>query len=350
MPRQRPRPETDTPDLVAAALGERLRAPLAVVLGSPRQAADVAGLLDDRDIVCFQLDLYQADRLRADLADLGSDAEVKTAPDLWDLPADFQTVVFLAQRGGERILKLDMIEQGFHVLRGGGTFAVVSDYPNDQFFPEQLRKVFGKIHMPEAGAGHVIWAQRQKDRPRRRHEITFQVRADASLSVRFLSRPGVFSYGRFDDGARGLVDVMEVHPGDRILDVGCGCGTNGTIAGLRAGTEGHVTFLDSNVRAAALAEHNARANGLTAFAVLPQSDLDGLPARHFDVILANPPYYAQHAIAERFIRGARPLLKPGGRLYLVTKQPDALGPLIADVFGPTEAVERRGYVILCARA
>jgi 23S rRNA (guanine1835-N2)-methyltransferase len=348
MPRQRPRPETDTPDLLAAALGDRLRAPLAVVLGSPRQAADIAGLLDDRDIVCYQMDLYQADRVRAELADLGADAEVKAAPDLWDLPADFQTVVLVAQRGGERILKLDMIEQGFHVLRQGGTFAVVSDYPNDQLFPEQLRKVFGKIHVPEGGEGHVVWAQRHKERPRRRHEITFQARID-ERSLRFLSRPGVFSYGHFDDGARALIEVMDVQPGNRVLDLGCGCGTNGIVAGLRAGPEGHVTFVDSNVRAMALAEHNARSNGVTMFKAQAQSDFEGLPARHFDVILANPPYYAQHTIAERFIRGARPLLRPGGRFYLVTKQPDTVGPLMAEAFGPTEPVERRGYVVLCAQ-
>lgn len=348
MPRQRPRPETDAPDLLAAALGERLRAPLVVVLGSPRQAADLAGLLDERDIVCYQMDLYQADRLREELAVLGSEAEVKTAPDLWDLPADFQTVVFPAQRGGERILKLDMIEQGFHVLRPGGTFAVVSDYPNDQFFSEQLRKVFGKIHVPEAGEGHVVWAQRQKDRPRRRHEITFQARVGAGPSLRFLSRPGVFSYGRLDDGARALLEVMDVQPGNRILDMGCGCGSNGIVAGLRAGPEGQVTFLDSNVRAVALTEHNARSNGLAGFEVKAQPDFAGLPGCQFDVILANPPYYAQHAIAERFIRGARPLLARGGRFYLVTKQPDVVGPLVADVFGPTEPIERRGYIVLCA--
>ena len=33
---------------------------------------------------------------------------------------------------------------------------------------------------------------------------------------RFVSRPGVFSYGRFDDGARALCEVMEVEAGDFI--------------------------------------------------------------------------------------------------------------------------------------
>ena len=51
------------------------------------------------------------------------------------------------------------------------------------------------------------------------------------LAVRFVSRPGVFSYGRFDEGARALTEVMQVAPGDAVLDLGCGSGTVGVIAG-----------------------------------------------------------------------------------------------------------------------
>src|SRR6202008_4948977 len=102
--------------------------------------------------------------------------------------------------------------------------------------------------------------QRHVDHPRRLHELTFQVRLDSERSLRYLSRPGVFAYGRFDDGARALVETAEVRPGGAVLDVGWGCGTNGVCAGLRAGPEGRAAFLDSNVRAVALAEHNARAN------------------------------------------------------------------------------------------
>ena len=43
----------------------------------------------------------------------------------------------------------------------------------------------------------------------------------------------------------------------------------------------------------------------------------------------NPPYYAHGAIAELFIERSLPLLRPGGRFYLVTKQADRIGPLMA---------------------
>ena len=86
----------------------------------------------------------------------------------------------------------------------------------------------------------------------------------------------------------------------------------------------------------------------TDFQVVASSRVEGLPAASFDVALANPPYYAQSSIARLFIERSRVLLRPGGRLYLVTKRPDQVGPIMADVFGPTEVVTRRGYSVLCA--
>src|SRR6185436_16641557 len=160
------------------------------------------------------------------------------------------------------------------------------------------------------------------EKPRRRHEVTFQVSRGELPSLRFLSRPGTFSYGRFDEGARALVEVMEIQGNDRILDLGCGCGTNGIHAALRAGPESHVTFVDSNLRALALTEINARANGVTHFDLHGAKEGQGLPEQTFDVALANPPYYAQGTIAQMFIQCAAAALKPGGRFFLVTKQPD----------------------------
>jgi len=343
LPRSK-RPASPARDL-SDALGERLRPPVAVVLGGPREVADLVVDLPG-EVVCYQMDLYLADRLRDELAEVGTAAQVVTAPDLWDLPAEFQTVIYPAPKGGERGLKVDMIEQAFHVLRPHGILAAHSAYEADQFFPGQLKKVFGKFHAPVVTQNRVFWAQRQADRPRRRHEMTFQARYAEGESLRFVSRPGTFAYGRFDEGARALVETMEVRSGDRILDIGCGCGTNGVFAGRRSG--GHVTFVDSNVRAVALAEQNARANGLTDFAAVASHTLTELPDRGFDVALANPPYYAQHSIAQLFIERGRALLRPGGRFYLVTKQPDVLGPFLAEVFGRADPLPRRGYTVLSA--
>jgi 16S rRNA G1207 methylase RsmC len=99
-----------------------------------------------------------------------------------------------------------------------------------------------------------------------------------------------------------------------------------------------------------LAEHNAAACGLKSFRTVGSDALADLPQASFDVILANPPYYAQQAIAHFFIARSQMLLKRGGRLFLVTRQAGGLLPMIEDTFGDPEIIERRGYTIFRCRA
>jgi 16S rRNA G1207 methylase RsmC len=359
----------------AEVIRSKLRPPLVVALGAPMEVAELLADLQIKESTCYQMDLYQADRLRAELSRRHVTAQVVASADLWDLPPDFQTVLYPAPLGGERSLKIDMVEQAFHVLLGcpslkrqrsevphladasgsdiqrpRGVLIVLSPHERDQLFPGLLKKIFGVVHATAAVEGNVFWCYREGERPRRRHEVTFQARVGDEPSLRFLSRPGVFSYGRFDAGARALVETMQIEAGDRILDVGCGCGTNGVFAGRISGPTGTVAFVDSNVRAVALAEHNARANGLNNFQAIASTVVGSLPEASFDVVLANPPYYAQGTIAQLFIERSLSLLRPGGRFYLVTKQADQIGPLVAAAFGQAAVVERRGYIILCATA
>jgi 16S rRNA (guanine1207-N2)-methyltransferase len=326
----------------------RLRPPLAVVLGSPAEVVNLLGAADAGGATCYQMDLHQAERLREALAARRLPAAVVTLPDLWDLPTGFQSAVYLPARGGERELKIDMVEQAFHVLKPRGAFVVWSSYETDPFFPSLLKKIFGRAHVRHADADTVLWAHRDGERPRRRHEMTFQARVAGGPSCRFLSRPGTFSYGRFDNGARALAEVMQIEAGDRVVDIGCGCGTNGVFAWQQAEPDGFVTFVDSNVRAATLAEHNARHNGVSSFEVIATSTVGGPREGSYDVALANPPYYAGGAVARLFIERARELLKPGGRFYLVTKQPNESAALIEEAFGAVEAFMNRGYMVLCA--
>src|SRR5205085_10090469 len=144
-------------------------------------------------IVCYQMDLYPAGRIKEMFGDR---VRVETGADLWDLPAEFQTLIYLPAFGGERELKIDMIEHAFHVLQPGGSLIVWSPYEDDSFFPAQLKKIFGKPHTYTSDSGSVLVCHRNGDRPRRRHEVTFQNKLGDDAACRFLSRPGTFSYGR----------------------------------------------------------------------------------------------------------------------------------------------------------
>jgi len=333
---------------LAPIVANKLRPPIGVVLGSPGEVAELVHVLPDGDITCFQMDRFQADRLSESLRLRGQSAKVETRADLWDL-ANFQTLIYPVAHGGERALKLDMIEHAFHALRDHGALIVLSPYDRDDFFPPVLKKVFGKVHAPMEGDNAVFWCQRDGDRPRRRHEITYHVRVDETKSCHFVSRPGVFGYGFCDDGARALTEAMELEPGQRVLDLGCGVGVIGVLAAQRIGPEGLVTFADSNCRAIALAEINAKANGVARFEAIASHTLTDWPNATFDAVLANPPYYARGSIIHHFIERGHALLRPGGVLCLVTKQVDVTWPMIQERFAEPELFESRGYVIFRAR-
>jgi 16S rRNA G1207 methylase RsmC len=344
MPTRRSPRKADFPELLSAVEG-RLAGPFVIILGSPREVVGLAHAMPTSDVTCYQMDLFQATRLKAELREANTQATVTTSADLWDLPRQFKTAIFPVPFGGERGLKLDMVEQAYHVLEPGGSFIVLSPYEKDDLFANVIKKVFGKIHCPMDTKNAVYWSQAGADKTRRRHEQSYRVRVDENTSVDFASRPGVFSYGRFDHGARALVEAVEIKPGDRIADLGCGVGTNGILTGLRSGPTGFVAFADSNLRALAVAEENAKKLGLTNWRCYPSTTLEGLDDDSYDVVLANPPYYAQMSIARLFAERGRQMLKPGGRFYLVTKQIDAIYPILEEVFGSCDVGELRGYYV-----
>ena len=58
-----------------------------------------------------------------------------------------------------------------------------------------------------------------------------------------------------------------------------------------------------------------------------------LPTGEYDVVLANPPYFANSEVGRHFILTARDVLRPGGRFYFVTKMPVQTIPEIVETFG-----------------
>src|SRR5258708_5677328 len=103
---------------LAQTVAAKLRPPFGVVLGPPREVGELVQVLPERETTCYQMDLFQSHRLTELLT---RPAVVDAHADLWDLAPTFQTLIYPVPHGGERALKLDMIEQAFHVLRPHGT-------------------------------------------------------------------------------------------------------------------------------------------------------------------------------------------------------------------------------------
>ncbi|MBX7104405.1 MAG: methyltransferase [Gemmataceae bacterium] len=328
------------------AVKDRLGGPVLVLLGSPRTAGDLVEAVGRPDSVCWQIDGYQGDRLQEELVVRGLTARVEVTPDLWDLPAEFGAVVFPSPPSGERELKLDLVDQSFHVLKQRGMLAVLSPVNKDKFYPPLMKKVFGKVALETGKLGTVLWSVRDGERKRRRHEQTFSARVRPKEYVEFLTRPGLFSYGKLDDGTRSLLDVLEVREGERIVDLGCGCGVAGIVAALRAGETSSLTLADSNARAIAVARLNIEKHGLKHAEAIMTNNFQDLPEKKFDLALANPPYFAHGTIAALFAKSAHRLLKRGGRLYLVTRQVEEVAAILEELFEPPLILARRDYAVL----
>jgi 16S rRNA (guanine1207-N2)-methyltransferase len=88
------------------------------------------------------MDRFQAARLADILTTRSRSATIETRPDLWDLanPPGLQTLIYPVPYGGERALKLDMVEQAYHVLAPHGVLIVLSPYDKDDLFPPALKR------------------------------------------------------------------------------------------------------------------------------------------------------------------------------------------------------------------
>lgn len=159
---------------------------------------------------------------------------------------------------------------------------------------------------------------------------------------RFVSDNGVFSKGELDAGTALLLSALPESFEGRLLDLGCGWGPVGVLAGSRW-PRARVTMADVNPRALALALRNAAANGVRAEAVLSDGfeSLDG----PFDLIALNPPIRAGKETVYRLFRQCAAGLSAEGRLMIVMRKqqgaPSAL-KFLKTLFDFVETVARKG--------
>ena len=114
-----------------------------------------------------------------------------------------------------------------------------------------------------------------------------------------------------------LGGFAQVRRGERVCDLGAGIGLPGLLL-LSREPEVHITDIDIDETACALARRSAEANGLTERIRIIQADLRRReqlpPGGSFDVCVANPPYFPPHT--GRVAEGSR----GGVRLSFCTKR------------------------------
>lgn len=161
------------------------------------------------------------------------------------------------------------------------------------------------------------------------------------------TRPGLFSPGHIDRGTLAMLSHVEISPGMRIMDLGCGCGVVGVVAAKIAGEE-NVFISDVDPMAVETARRNAERNGVGGAHVCVSDGFRDVDASGFDLILSNPPYQADFSVAKGFIEKGFNRLKIGGRLYMVTKRREWYRNKMIAVFGGVEIRETDGYFVFIA--
>ena len=361
-------------------------------------AAAVADRLPASSVVCCYLDVFLAQQARNQVCEGRPNLTIECET---DLPAgEFDTVAFPFLKQGEAELTRELMQQGYERLKLGGKMFVSTNNPRDKWIKEQLELLFDKVAVRPHTHGLIYTATKIGSQIRIRDFTAEFAFRDGERIVKAISRPSVFSHRELDVGSRALLEATmlptkAVRAGMRILDIGCGAGTVGIALALRA-PRVHVHAVDSNPRALQCTVRGAELNGLRVLNRLPkpieepapvktargktaakkvdqqpsnessgtdavleettstlstQLDADGdipLPGT-FDIVLANPPYYSNWAIAKIFVEAAARALKPGGKLFLVTKNAEWYLINLPWVLADVEAHEVRDYSIVTAR-
>jgi len=286
-------------------------------------------------------------------------------PQISVLPAGFEafdTVVVEIPKGRQLIRR--WLVEAFNALRIGGYLYLAGS--NEQGIHSAIKDaegLFGKKSILGYKKGNRVarlmkdpplppspaWAYEPGVCPGTWLEIEIEA---LGKSIHLHSLPGVFSSDRLDDGTRLLLSRLEVPPGARLLDLGCGYGLIGLIAAQNGAT--NVDMVDTNLLAVAAAQANLELYGIQNAQAFPSDALEAVLDRRYTHVVTNPPFHLGHSVdyqvTQAFIHQAWQVLEPGGQLLLVANKFIRYDLEITPLFKHVERLaENNRYQLLSAR-
>ena len=144
-----------------------------------------------------------------------------------------------------------------------------------------------------------------------------------------------------------MLSFVEFKEDDKVLDLGCGCGIVGILAAKQIGAE-KIVMCDVSENAVQLSKQNALANGVDAVTIRLSDGLKEISETGFTLILSNPPYHTDFAVAKGFIEEGFKKLTVGGKMVMVTKRLDWYRNKLSSVFGGVTVKEKDGNYVFIA--
>jgi 16S rRNA G1207 methylase RsmC len=313
-------------------------------MGRAQAAATLAMERPTARAVCWFLDQHQQQLAATNSATVN--LSLVCQPDFPD--EEFDLVVLPFSMRGEAELTRELLQTATDRLKIGGKLVTSTDNPRDEWLRKLLSESFKKVtkHTLDDAVVYVVTKQEPlKKLKDYRAEFVFR---DGDNLIKAVSRPGVFSHRHIDPGARHLLEAANVGPGISVLDIGCGAGTVALAIAMRDATV-QVLAVDSNARAVECTRVGAELNGLTNITAELNASGEYANAASFDLALANPPYFADYEIAQRFVDAARRSLKSGGHLLVVTKTPSWYEDYLAAEWCDVHATPTKRYFVVSAR-
>ena len=167
------------------------------------------------------------------------------------------------------------------------------------------------------------------------------------VDLKFETESSIFSPNFIDNGTLAMLSVIDFLPSDKVLDLGCGYGVVGILAGKLIGEE-NVIMCDISERAVEYAKINAMLNGVPHIDIRLSDGYKNVENDDFTLILSNPPYHADFSVPKNFIESGFKKLALGGRLVMVTKRLDWYKNKLIAIFGGVKIQEIEGYYVFVA--
>ncbi len=162
---------------------------------------------------------------------------------------------------------------------------------------------------------------------------------------------GLFSPKRIDEGSKLLIEEIKIATSDRVLDVGCGYGPIGVVAGWLA-QEGWVDMIDKDFVAVNYAKINLEKNNIKNGKVWLSNMLEQVPDdQMYDVVMSNLPAKVNKEMFMFMFEDINKHLKAGGRMYFVVIRglKEFLKRSLKEYFGNSKRVAySKNYVLFKA--
>lgn len=248
----------------------------------------------------------------------------------------------------ERLAQLQLLHDAYGALQVGGRCYIAGATNEGVKTAARLLELrFGSSHVLSSGGGHRILVATKTHEallhdpvfdnplfsPGQFNEVRTTLR-DCALTI--FSRPGVFSSEHLDEATELLANVMDVSIGESVLDLGCGCGALGAVAGtLSVGAR--LCLVDADIEAVRSALKTLAAAGQPQAQIVASDITNAVRDERFDVVVSNPPFHIGKATALdvpiQFMREAHHVLNTGGRMMLVANRTLPYERAMTDIFG-----------------